>query len=55
MLGLIWVQTVWKSYQQTTLVGKELMVNVTKIAGCEFPILAFMIKLSYIGTMHLTK
>ena len=24
MSGLIWVQTVCKSYQQTTLVGKEL-------------------------------
>ena len=26
MLGLIWVQTVFKSYQQMTLVGKELTV-----------------------------
>ena len=24
VLGLIWVQTVWKGYQQTTLEGKEL-------------------------------
>ena len=24
MLGLIWVQTVCKGYQQTTLIGKEL-------------------------------
>ena len=26
-VGLIWVQTVYKGYQQTTLVGKEIKVT----------------------------
>ena len=31
-LGLIWVQTVCKSYQQTMLVGKELTITVRQCA-----------------------
>ena len=31
MLGMIWVQTVCKGYQQTALVGKELKVNLESV------------------------
>ena len=33
--GLIWVQTVWQGYQQTTLVDKELKVcmEVSSVVG----------------------
>ena len=27
VLGLIWIQTAFKGYQQTTLVGKELIAK----------------------------
>ena len=33
MSGLIWVQTVYKAYHQTTLVGKDLMHVLTKISA----------------------
>ena len=29
MSGLIWVQTVWKNYQQKTLAGKEFIVKTS--------------------------
>ena len=33
LLGLIWVQTVYKDYYQMTLVGKELMRVLTKMSA----------------------
>ena len=45
MLGLIWVQTVCKSYQQTTLAGKQL----DPCAGRQADLYAFVVS-TYVET-----
>ena len=51
MLGLIWVQSVCKGYQQTTLVGKELKYLLS--AGWLFFFLTFS-KNSYRNTFRVS-